>query len=56
MGLPAVPFAKGGGGGGEFMLYSAPDPDEPGGDDPLLAHSRKELAKLALQTQVGTSK
>ena len=57
VGLSAVPFAKRGprGESGGFVLYSAPDPDQPGGDDPTLKHSREDLARLALQTQAAAT-
>ena len=33
-----------------YALYSAPDPNLPGGDDPSFDHHRKSLARLAAQT------
>lgn len=51
VGLSAVPFAK----RGRYALYSAPDPDQPGGDDPTLKHAREDLARLALQTQAAAT-
>ena len=33
-----------------FELYSAPNPDHPGGDSPALDHHRRSLARLAAQT------
>ena len=51
VGLSAVPFAK----RGRYVLYSAPDPDQPGGDDPTLKHAREDLARLALQTQAAAT-
>ena len=36
--------------GEAYALYSAPNPDHPGGDDPALDHHRRSLARLAAQT------
>jgi len=33
-----------------YALYSAPNPDHPGGDSPALDHHRRSLARLAAQT------
>ena len=32
-----------------YALYSAPDPNLPGGDDPSFDHHRKSLARLAVR-------
>ncbi len=55
VGLPFVPFAKDGPGGGNFMLYDVLREDEPGGDAPEVRSARRSLAKLAVQTQAAAA-
>ena len=56
VGLPAVPFGNDGNQTVKKpILYTTPDPDEPGGDDPVLENARKDLARHALQTQAAAA-
>ena len=58
VGLPSVPFSRSDERGApkkNFVLYTVPDADEPGGDAPELDDARKELARAALQTQAAAA-